>query len=100
MTTVPAPALHDLIPLGDHILDDYVEVRKRRMQHQDELPYAFWPLDVLIGFVGNEIRSEYLVDEVQVPLADDFLPVAKNDGLVFLCIFVHLCWPPIQMVRL
>src|SRR5919202_1042565 len=64
MATVPAPALHDLVPLGDHIFDGYVEVRKRLTQHQDELPNSFGPSDVLVGFVRNEIRSEYLVDEV------------------------------------
>jgi hypothetical protein len=66
-----SPAGDDLVTLSYLILDGDVEVGEGPEERGDKLLGFLGALDVLIGFMPDEISGIHLVDEVWVVLVDD-----------------------------
>jgi hypothetical protein len=97
MGSLPPQAVHDLIALGDHILDRSAHVRAGEAEHGKKL---FVALEIwwCPGLVKDELWSEDLIEDIGIPglknILDEFVK-ALDDGLVLFRRHILLC-PPLS----
>jgi hypothetical protein len=75
------PALHDLVPLGDHVIARIDPVGKGALEVGDHLLMAL-KVDRHAGTMKDVIGGEELADLPRIPLVPDLLLEGPHDCLV------------------